>query len=58
MLRVFSIASRRKTYGKFSVVFLNLSYKHKKFYDFSTSKLPANFRVFDRFRKNLNYKRL
>ncbi|KAF0729846.1 valacyclovir hydrolase [Aphis craccivora] len=24
-------------------------YKHKKFYDFSTSKLLANFRVFDRF---------
>ncbi|KAE9545339.1 hypothetical protein AGLY_000882 [Aphis glycines] len=26
-----------------------LSYKRKKFYDFSTSKLLANFRVFDRF---------
>ncbi|KAE9539972.1 hypothetical protein AGLY_005224, partial [Aphis glycines] len=35
-----------------------ISYEHKKFYDFSTSKLLANFRVFDRFRKNLNYKRL
>ncbi|KAE9545055.1 hypothetical protein AGLY_000598, partial [Aphis glycines] len=32
-----------------SVVFLILIYKHKKFYDFSTSKLLANFRVFDRF---------
>ncbi|KAE9532646.1 hypothetical protein AGLY_009727 [Aphis glycines] len=38
-----------KTYGKLSVVFLSLSYEHKKFYDFSTSKLLANFRVFDRF---------
>ncbi|KAE9525472.1 hypothetical protein AGLY_014272 [Aphis glycines] len=27
----------------------NLVYEHKKFYDFSTSKLLANFRVFDRF---------
>ncbi len=57
MIRVFSIDTRRKTYGKLSVVILFLSYKHKKFYDFSTSKLLANFRVFDRFRKNLNYKR-
>ncbi|KAF0769298.1 hypothetical protein FWK35_00001196 [Aphis craccivora] len=44
--------------GKLSVVFLILSYEHKKFYDFSTSKLLANFCVFDRFRKNVNYKRL
>ncbi len=58
MFRVFSIATRRKTYGKLSVVFLILSYKHKKFYDFSNPKLLANFCVFDRFRKNLNYKRL
>ncbi|KAE9524148.1 hypothetical protein AGLY_015513 [Aphis glycines] len=42
--------------GKLSVLFLILSYKHKQFYDFSTSKLLANFHVFDRFRKNLNYK--
>ncbi|KAE9542715.1 hypothetical protein AGLY_002626 [Aphis glycines] len=49
MLRVFSIASWRKTYGKLSVVFLIHSYKHNKFYDFSTSKLVANFRDFDRF---------
>ncbi|KAE9535815.1 hypothetical protein AGLY_007716 [Aphis glycines] len=33
-------------------------YKHKKIYDFSTSKLLANFRDFDIFRENLNYKRL
>ncbi|KAE9544124.1 hypothetical protein AGLY_001813 [Aphis glycines] len=26
-----------------------MNYEHKKFYDFSTSKLLANFRVFDRF---------
>ncbi|KAF0758183.1 Uncharacterized protein FWK35_00017136, partial [Aphis craccivora] len=26
-------------------------YKHKKFYDFPTSKLFANFRVFDRFQQ-------
>ncbi|KAE9543883.1 hypothetical protein AGLY_001861 [Aphis glycines] len=26
-----------------------ISYEHKNFYDFSTSKLLANFRVFDRF---------
>ncbi|KAF0773159.1 hypothetical protein FWK35_00000830 [Aphis craccivora] len=45
MLRVFFIATRRKTYGKLSIVFLILSYKHEKFYDFSTSKLLANFRV-------------
>ncbi|KAE9545164.1 hypothetical protein AGLY_000707 [Aphis glycines] len=38
-----------KTYGKLSVIILILSYEHKKFYDFSTSKLLANFRVFDRF---------
>ncbi|KAF0774000.1 Uncharacterized protein FWK35_00004719, partial [Aphis craccivora] len=29
----------------------NNRYKHKKFYDFSTSKLLANFRVFDRFQQ-------
>ncbi|KAE9530088.1 hypothetical protein AGLY_011550 [Aphis glycines] len=38
-----------KTYGKLSVVVSILSYQRKKFYDFSTSKLLANFRVFDRF---------
>ncbi|KAE9524397.1 hypothetical protein AGLY_015234 [Aphis glycines] len=32
-------------------------YKHKKIYDFSTTKLLANFRDFDIFRKSLNYKR-
>ena len=58
MLRVFFIDTRRKTYGKRSVIILILSYEHKQFYDFSTSKLLANFRVFDRFHKNLNYKRL
>ncbi|KAE9526968.1 hypothetical protein AGLY_013616 [Aphis glycines] len=49
MLRVFSIATSRKTYRKLSVVFLILSYKHKTFNDFLISKLLANFRVFDRF---------
>ncbi|KAE9526917.1 hypothetical protein AGLY_013565 [Aphis glycines] len=49
MLRVFSIATCRKTYGKLSVVFLILSYKHKTFYNFLISKLLANFRVIDRF---------
>ena len=58
MLRVFSITTRRETYGELSVVFLILSHKHKNIYDFSISKLLANFRVFDRFRKNFNYKRL
>ncbi|KAE9532621.1 hypothetical protein AGLY_009702 [Aphis glycines] len=38
-----------KTYGKLGVVFSILSYKHKTFYDLSTSKLLANFRVLDRF---------
>ncbi|KAE9542555.1 hypothetical protein AGLY_002466 [Aphis glycines] len=51
-----NFTTRRKTYGKLSVIILILSYEHKKFYDFLTSKLLANFRVFDRFRKNLNYK--
>ncbi|KAE9541180.1 hypothetical protein AGLY_004425 [Aphis glycines] len=30
-------------------IFPIMIYEHKKFYDFSTSKLLANFRVFDRF---------
>ncbi|KAE9535762.1 hypothetical protein AGLY_007663, partial [Aphis glycines] len=34
---------------KFYRYFKNLVYEHKKCYDFSTSKLLANFRVFDRF---------
>ncbi|KAE9535188.1 hypothetical protein AGLY_007921 [Aphis glycines] len=40
---------RRKIYGEPCTKFSKLSYKRKKFYDFSTSKLLANFRVFDRF---------
>ncbi|KAE9535791.1 hypothetical protein AGLY_007692 [Aphis glycines] len=39
----------RKIYGEPCTKFSKLSYKRKKFYDFSTSKLLANFRVFDRF---------
>ncbi|KAE9528507.1 hypothetical protein AGLY_012078 [Aphis glycines] len=38
-----------KIYGEPCTKFSKLSYKRKKFYDFSTSKLLANFRVFDRF---------
>ncbi|KAE9531420.1 hypothetical protein AGLY_010626 [Aphis glycines] len=38
-----------KIYGEPYTKFSKLSYKRKTFYDFSTSKLLANFRVFDRF---------
>ncbi|KAE9523917.1 hypothetical protein AGLY_015564 [Aphis glycines] len=41
---------QKKTYGKLSVEFFNLKYKHKKFYDFSTTYKITT--------KNLNYKRL
>jgi hypothetical protein len=36
--------------------FLTLVYKSEKFYEFSTSKFLANFRDFDIFRKQLNFK--
>ncbi|KAE9530684.1 hypothetical protein AGLY_011146 [Aphis glycines] len=38
-----------KIYGEPCTKFSKLSYKRKKCYDFSTSKLLANFLVFDRF---------
>ncbi|KAE9524323.1 hypothetical protein AGLY_015362, partial [Aphis glycines] len=38
-----------KIYGEPCTKFSKLSYKRNKFYDFSTLKLLANFRVFDRF---------
>jgi len=44
-----------KTYGHFSVDFFR--YKYKQFYEFSITKLLANIRDFDIFRKNLNLKR-
>ncbi|KAE9530857.1 hypothetical protein AGLY_011319 [Aphis glycines] len=46
----------RKSCGKLSVAFFILRYKHKNFYDFSTTKLLANIRGFDIFRKILKYK--
>ncbi|KAF0768441.1 hypothetical protein FWK35_00018652 [Aphis craccivora] len=42
---------------KFFHNYYKLTYK-KSCIEFSTSKLLANFRVFGRFRKNVNYKRL
>ena len=53
--RIFSITTCRKTYGKLSVEFFILRYKHKKFYDFSTSKLLANFGDFGIFCKNFDF---
>jgi len=50
MFRVFSIAIRKKINEKLSAT-LHIKYKHKTFYDFSTTK----FRDFDIFPRPINH---
>ncbi|KAE9526270.1 hypothetical protein AGLY_013901 [Aphis glycines] len=53
-----TVYGERKIYGEPCNKFSKLSYKRKKFYDFPTTKLLANFCNFDIFRINSNFKNL